>query len=72
MIPYLPNTTLVIQEQKNGPAKIELFDLKTYLAEKTNLIVEKPELARQLQTDLRQWQESVLKSLTGADYRPVK
>jgi arylsulfatase A-like enzyme len=63
---------LVIRERKQGEPGIELFDLKADPAEKTNLIVEKPELARQLQTDLRQWQESVLKSLTGADYRPVK
>lgn len=29
-------------------------------------------IARKLQTDLRNWQESVLKSLTGADYRDEK
>jgi arylsulfatase A-like enzyme len=59
---------LVIRETK-GETSIELFDLKADPAEKTNLIDQKPELVRKLQTDLRQWQDSVLKSLTGADYR---
>ncbi|HNW42844.1 MAG TPA: sulfatase-like hydrolase/transferase, partial [Opitutaceae bacterium] len=60
---------IVIHEQKNGAPKIELFDLKADPAEKTNLLEQKPELAKELQSKLRQWQDSVLKSLTGADYR---
>jgi|UniRef100_UPI0037852CD7 arylsulfatase A-like enzyme len=59
---------LVIHEQKNGAPKIELFDLKADPAEKTNLAAQQPELVKSLQTKLRQWQDSVLKSLTGADY----
>ena len=59
---------LVIHEQKDGAAKLELFDLKSDPAEKTNLIDQQPELAKKLQSKLRQWQESALKSLTGADY----
>ncbi len=58
---------LVIREQKDGTS-IELFNLKTDPAEKTNLLDQQPELARKLQSALRQWQDSVLKSLTGADY----
>jgi arylsulfatase A-like enzyme len=57
---------------KKGETGIELFDLKTDPAEKTNLAEQQPELTRKLQADLRQWQESVLKSLTGADYRETK
>ncbi len=58
---------LVLREKK-GETSIELFDLKTDPAEKNNLHDQQPELTRKLQADLRQWQESVLKSLTGADY----
>jgi hypothetical protein len=49
-----------------------LFDLKADPAEKTNLVDQQPELTRKLQTDLRNWQDSVLKSLTGADYHDEK
>ena len=60
---------LVIHEQKQGEAKRELFDLETDPAEKTNLLQQQPETAAKLQTKLRDWQRSVLQSLTGADYR---
>jgi len=59
---------LVIHETKNGSAKLELFDLASDPAEKTNLIDQQPELAGKLRAGLREWQDSVLKSLTGADY----
>ena len=60
---------LVIHEQKSGAPKIELFDLKADPAEKSNLAAQQPDLVTSLQTKLRDWQSSVLKSLTGADYR---
>jgi arylsulfatase A-like enzyme len=60
---------IVIHDQKNGTTKVELFDLKNDPAEKTNLLDQKPELAKRLQADLRHWQEGVLKSLSGADYK---
>jgi arylsulfatase A-like enzyme len=59
---------LVIHEQKNGAPKIELFDLKADPAEKTNLAEQQTAVVKDLQAKLRQWQDSVLKSLTGADY----
>ncbi|MDQ3623490.1 MAG: sulfatase-like hydrolase/transferase [Verrucomicrobiota bacterium] len=59
---------LVIHEQKKGAPKIELFDLKADPAEKTNLAGQQPALVEKLQSRLRQWQDGVLKSLTGADY----
>ena len=37
--------------------------------EKNNLAESDPELAKDLQKRLRTWQESVLNSLQGADYR---
>ncbi len=60
---------LVIHEQKKGEPKKELFDLNADPAEKTNLLTEKPDMAEKLQSKLRDWQKSVLQSLTGADYR---
>jgi arylsulfatase A-like enzyme len=57
---------------KKGESEVELFDLKTDPAEKTNIATQKPELTRKLQADLRQWQEAVLKSLTGGDYHDTK
>ena len=54
---------LVIHDKKQ-----ELFNLEADPAEKTNLITQHPETATKLQTQLREWQHSVLKSLSGADY----
>jgi len=62
------NFKLVIHEQKGGEPRRELFDLQADPAEKTNLIGQHPDIAEKLQTALRDWQKSVLHSLTGADY----
>lgn len=63
------NFKLVIHEQKKGDPKHELFDLLSDPAEKTNLIEQQPATAEKLRIRLRQWQQSVLRSLTGADYQ---
>lgn len=47
----------------------ELFDLRADPAEKANLIATQPAEAARLERQLREWQQSVLTSLTGADYR---
>ena len=60
---------LVIHEQQTGEATHELFDLQADPAEKSNLSEQQPAVAAKLQGQLRSWQQSVLKSLTGADYR---
>jgi len=60
---------LVIHDGKKGGAKQELFDLEADPAEKTDLIGQQPEKAKELQARLRQWQQDVLKSLSGADYQ---
>jgi arylsulfatase A-like enzyme len=62
------NFKLVIHDGKKGEPKRELFDLSTDPAEKTNLLDQQPATAEKLQTALRDWQKSVLQSLTGADY----
>lgn len=47
----------------------ELFDLEADPAEKNNVRAAHPAEARRLEGLLRAWQQSVLTSLTGADYR---
>ncbi len=59
---------LAVRERKEDAAVIELFDLKNDPAEKVNLSDRQPELVRALDAKLRAWQDSALKSLTGADY----
>ena len=60
---------LVIHDEKDDALKRELFDLESDPAEKMNLIDQQPATAKKLQARLRQWQQSVLNSLTGADYK---
>lgn len=60
---------LVLHEPRMGEPKRELFDLDADPAEKSDLFAQQPAIAVKLQTQLRQWQQSVLNSLTGADYR---
>lgn len=48
---------------------VELFDIINDPAEKNNLMEVYPEIAENLQKQLLDWQESVLLSLTGADYQ---
>jgi len=59
---------LVIHDLKTGAARTELFDLKSDPGEKTNLLDQQPRVAETLNSKLRLWQDSVLHSLTGADY----
>ena len=60
---------LVVEGQRKGDAKKELFDLRNDPAEKNNLLDSQPETAKDLEKQLREWQDSVLNSLTGSDYR---
>ncbi len=59
---------LVIGGERGDETAKELFDLRANQAEKTNLIEAQPEIAADLARQLREWQESVLNSLTGKDY----
>ena len=58
-----------MQETKAGTEKVELYDLQADPAETTNLAAKLPKRVTELRAQLRDWQESVLRSLTGADYR---
>lgn len=59
---------LVVHESKNGASKRELFDLDSDPAEKRDLLGPQSALAEELAGSLRAWQDSVLRSLTTADY----
>ena len=67
VFPPEPSFKLVIDAGKGEPGR-ELFDLENDQAEENNLIDTRPEIGRELERRLRTWQESVLNSLTGADY----
>jgi len=62
---------LVIHGGKSGEeGKRELFDLHSDPAENENLADREPGRVAEMGELLREWQESVLASLTGADYDP--
>ncbi len=60
---------LVVDGEPGSELVAELFDLRNDPAEESNLIETKPEIAKRLKQQLRDWQQSVLHSLTGADYK---
>ncbi|MHC4119787.1 MAG: sulfatase family protein [Planctomycetota bacterium] len=60
---------LVVDAQSSKQSTVELFDLKNDPAEEKNLIESQKKIARKMQKQLRRWQQSVLESLTGSDYR---
>lgn len=60
---------LVIHESSKGEVLRELFDVRVDPGEKNNLISTRQKLADDLEKILQQWQQSVLKSLIGKDYK---
>jgi arylsulfatase A-like enzyme len=60
---------LVVDAQSGNKSTIELFDLTNDPAEKQNLIKSHKKIAEKMEKQLREWQQSVLESLTGADYK---
>ena len=59
---------LLVGASRDGKESIRLFDLRSDPAEEKNLVGEQPKIAQRLEQQLREWQQSVLNSLTGADY----
>ena len=53
----------------DSEAKVELYDLVDDSAETNDLAESQADIAKAMQKDLRNWQDSVLKSLTGEDFR---
>ncbi len=59
---------LVINGPRSQVAK-ELFDIRKDPGEKNSILGSHPEVAAKMERQLHDWQESVLNSLTGADYK---
>ncbi len=59
---------LVLDGNTPNEEGYELYDLENDRAETVNMASEYPEVVEELQNKMRAWQESVLNSLTGADY----
>ena len=59
----------LVIEGRPGQPKQELFDLTTDPAEKTDVSSKDPTTVTRLARQLQTWQQSVLNSLSGADYR---
>ena len=60
---------LIVEGDTPNDKGYELYDIQNDPAETTNLADEYPERVDEMAADLRKWQESVLNSLTGADYK---
>ena len=60
---------LVVDGETPNAKGYELYDIQNDPGEAKNLADEHPEMVKEMQAELRKWQESVLNSLTGADYK---
>jgi arylsulfatase A-like enzyme len=63
------NYKLVVEGQSPNREGYELYDIYNDPAEGKNLADTHPEMVKEMKDELRKWQESVLNSLTGADYK---
>lgn len=59
---------LLRKASRGGSAGYALFDLARDPQEKNDLAAGQPDRARRMQTQLRSWQQSVIRSLNGEDY----
>ncbi|XOV93528.1 MAG: sulfatase [Bacteroidota bacterium] len=66
---YLDNTYKLIIREEGGAEIKELYDIREDPGETENIIEKYPEIADDLDEQLKNWQKSVLNSLTGADYQ---
>ena len=60
---------LVMGKDSADASAVELFDLTNDPTESHNLAISHPAIVQEMQDQLREWQKSVLESLTGADYK---
>jgi hypothetical protein len=60
---------LVTGEARRGRERLELFDLLADPKEEKNVADQHPEIVKQMTAQLHEWQRSVERSLSGADYR---
>jgi arylsulfatase A-like enzyme len=54
---------------KSAPHKLELYDITVDLSEQTDLAARHPEIVNRMKADLENWQQSVLRSCRGEDYK---
>jgi len=66
---FKDNYKLVIEGRTPNSTGYELYNIQNDPGEVKNLADENPEMVMEMQAELRRWQESVLNSLTGADYK---
>ena len=64
----LDNRYKLIIDDRNNRLKKELYDIREDPGEINNLIDKYPEIAADLEKQMKDWQQSVLQSLTGKDY----
>ncbi len=64
----LDNRFKLIVTSRNGNIAKELYDVRQDPAETTDLVASKQQVVKEMSEQLRDWQESVLHSLAGADY----
>jgi arylsulfatase A-like enzyme len=60
---------LVLEGRSPNSLGFELYDIQNDPSEAKNLADQNPEQVNEMQAELRKWQESVLNSLNGADYK---
>ena len=60
---------LVAEGETPNEKGFELYDIENDPGEVKNLADDNPGIVKEMQSELRKWQESVLNSLTGADYK---
>lgn len=63
------NYKLVIGGQSPNNEGFELYDLENDRGETANIADSNPDKVKELESQLRKWQESVLNSLSGIDYK---
>jgi arylsulfatase A-like enzyme len=65
---FKDNYKLIIEGQTPGSEGYELYDIQNDPGELKNLADKNPELVKEMLVKMHSWQESVLNSLSGADY----
>ena len=60
---------LVVEGKTPNELGFELYDIEKDPGEKINLADEHPDIVNKMNSQLHEWQQSVLTSLTGADYK---
>jgi hypothetical protein len=62
------NRYKLLTSQTNKKSDVELFDLLQDPKEQNNIAAQHPDIVKQMKQQLQDWQRSVERSLSGADY----